>query len=139
MIKILLTTTLILAGAAQAANFSCRVAKPCSQLGVTSFNGCIDQVFVKLHRNGRADLYGSLKTPQGQPMRPFILRGTPPRPGYVDSSYRFAMKAPTSEFWAQWDGAEHWLRLYSNNRQQWGGRLAIDEDASWRVQCRLLK
>ena len=110
--------------------------KPTSNFCQSAFDhSCLQEARIILYKDGRSDFYGKVRRPGLKISTYFVLLGHEDKKGSTPNFYKFKLNKPTSYFYSTWDDNEHWMELYSNNRRQWGGRLALEEDAGWRIRC----
>ncbi|MDA9951582.1 hypothetical protein N9D31_03300 [Oligoflexaceae bacterium] len=129
--KIIIMALMTLSSPAFAkAYFSCDVQNPCSQTSVLGF--CVDDAKVVFTSGKRMELVASVRKKSGDTVRPYVLSSK------ISGKYELKGKNKTRQFRNGWDHNEHYVNLYSNNDVNWGGRLALEEDASFRVQCTLV-
>lgn len=107
--------------------FSCDVQKPCSQTSVLGF--CVDSAKVFLQKDKTAELVANVRKPNSNSVRPYILDSR------LSDRFVFDKNGKTSRLRTGWDGYEHHITLYSNNGKNWGGRLTLEQDTYFRVQC----
>lgn len=126
--KILPLLLISLSGSAVAQPyFSCDVQKPCSETNVLGY--CVEDVKVFLKDDKKAELVATVRKPNSKSVRPLVLSSK------ISEKFQTVKNGKTTRFMAGWDGYEHHITLYSNNGKNWGGRLTIDQDTNFRVQC----